>query len=104
MCFTWRPRLLRLVCFRRVRVRAVQGSSSFTPKRFSFCSYLSYVIVTGAVTVFWVLIGASSLEETSETHFVEKMERSDRRKDCSLYRHLPVLSLDAQKLQQGFNM
>jgi hypothetical protein len=32
------------------------------------------------------------------------MELSDKGKDCPLNRYLPVLSLDAQELQQGFNM
>ena len=73
-------------------------------REFRFCSCLSYVIVIGAVTVFRVQIGAFSIRETSESHFVEEVERSDRGKDCSLYRYLPVLSLDAQELKQGFNM
>jgi hypothetical protein len=56
------------------------------------------------ITVVRVQIRPSSLRETPEAHFVKKMERSDRGKYCPLYRYLPVLTLDAQELQQGFNM
>ncbi len=57
-------------------------------------TYITYIVVIGAVTVFWVQIGASSLGEASPSS-VEKMERSDRGKDCPLHRYLPVLMLDA---------
>jgi hypothetical protein len=56
------------------------------------------------IAVVRVQIRPSSLRETAEAHFVKKMERSDRGEYCPLYRYLPVLTLDAQELQQGFNM
>jgi hypothetical protein len=56
------------------------------------------------IAVVRVQVRPSSLRETAEAHFVKKMERSDRGKYCPLYRYLPVFTLDAQELQQGFNM
>ena len=42
--------------------------------------------------------------ETPEAYSVGKVEHPDRGENCALNRYLPLLLLDTQELQQGFDM